>query len=71
MIDFAAARANMVESQVRTSGVTDHRILAAFGAVPREAFVPAERRALAANPTTAGGVRLPGRKTRPRPENRR
>jgi len=47
MVDFAAARANMVESQVRTSGVADHRILAAFGAVQREAFVPAERRALA------------------------
>jgi protein-L-isoaspartate(D-aspartate) O-methyltransferase len=47
MIDFALARANMVESQVRTSGITDHRILAAFGAVPREDFVPPERRGLA------------------------
>jgi protein-L-isoaspartate(D-aspartate) O-methyltransferase len=47
MMDFAAARANMVESQVHTSGVTDHRILAAFSEVPREAFVPFERREIA------------------------
>jgi protein-L-isoaspartate(D-aspartate) O-methyltransferase len=47
MMDFAAARANMVESQVRTSGITDHRVLAAFSAIPREEFVPPERRAIA------------------------
>ena len=47
MMDFAAARANMVESQIRTGGTTDHRVLAAFGAVPRELFVPSERRSIA------------------------
>jgi protein-L-isoaspartate(D-aspartate) O-methyltransferase len=47
MMDFAAARANMVESQVRAGGVTDHRVLAAFAAVPREMFAPSERRQVA------------------------
>jgi protein-L-isoaspartate(D-aspartate) O-methyltransferase len=47
MMDFAVARANMVESQVRTSGITDHRVLAAFSAVAREDFAPAECRAIA------------------------
>ena len=41
MIDFEAARATMVESQLRTDRVTDRRILAAFAALPRESFVPA------------------------------
>ena len=30
----------MVEHQLRDRGVTDERVLAAMGAVPREAFVP-------------------------------
>jgi protein-L-isoaspartate(D-aspartate) O-methyltransferase len=47
MMDFAAARTHMVESQVRTSGVTDHRVLAAFRKVPREDFAPVERRDIA------------------------
>jgi protein-L-isoaspartate(D-aspartate) O-methyltransferase len=34
------ARAAMVEHQLRDRGVTDERVLAAMGAVPREAFVP-------------------------------
>ena len=38
MIDFEAARATMVESQLRTDRVTDRRILAAFAALPREMF---------------------------------
>ncbi|HEY3696932.1 protein-L-isoaspartate O-methyltransferase [Phenylobacterium sp.] len=38
--DFAAARLNMVESQVRTSDVTDVRIHDAMHDIPREAFVP-------------------------------
>src|SRR3954463_16549654 len=46
-MDFALARANMVDSQLRTQSVTDHRILAAFSAVPRETFVPQDRRAIA------------------------
>jgi len=40
MADFAAARLNMVESQVRTADVTDVRIHDAMRALPRERFVP-------------------------------
>jgi protein-L-isoaspartate(D-aspartate) O-methyltransferase len=39
MTDFAAARRNMVDGQVRTADVTDLRIIAAMLEVPREAFV--------------------------------
>jgi protein-L-isoaspartate(D-aspartate) O-methyltransferase len=39
MIDFAAARRMMVDCQVRTSDVTDLRLIAAMLAVPRERFV--------------------------------
>ncbi len=41
--DFAAARLNMVESQVRTNDVTDVRIHDAMRAIPREALVPADK----------------------------
>ena len=47
MIDFEAARATMVDTQLRTDRVTDRRILAAFAALPRERFVPAAKRDLA------------------------
>jgi protein-L-isoaspartate(D-aspartate) O-methyltransferase len=47
MSGFATARQNMVDCQVRPSDVTDSRILDAMLAVPREAFVPQDRRALA------------------------
>ena len=40
MADHAAARLNMVESQVRTQDVTDVRIHDAMRAIPRERFVP-------------------------------
>jgi protein-L-isoaspartate(D-aspartate) O-methyltransferase len=40
MIDYAAARLTMVESQLRTNKVTDEALLEAFLAVPRERFVP-------------------------------
>jgi protein-L-isoaspartate(D-aspartate) O-methyltransferase len=40
MLDFAAARRMMVDCQVRTSDVTDLRLIAAMQAVPRERFVP-------------------------------
>lgn len=43
----AAARFNMIEAQIRTSNVTDARILAALDAVARERFVPTASRALA------------------------
>lgn len=47
MTDFAAARLNMVESQVRVNGVTDERVIAAMDSLPRERFVPAARQSLA------------------------
>src|SRR5271168_4590168 len=45
--DFAAARTNMVDSQVRPSDVTDVFIQDAMRAVRREHFVPSGKRALA------------------------
>jgi len=47
MVDFARARAVMVDNQVRTSNVNERRLLAVLGQVPRERFVPESRRALA------------------------
>jgi protein-L-isoaspartate(D-aspartate) O-methyltransferase len=47
MADHAAARLNMVESQVRTADVTDVRIHDAMRAIPREDFVPAGKGYLA------------------------
>ncbi len=47
MVDFAAARWNMVESQLRTNKVTDLRLLDAFETVPRERFVPEALRGIA------------------------
>lgn len=47
MTDFAAARLHMVDSQIRTNKVTDPRIVAAFEAVAREAFVDEARRGIA------------------------
>ncbi len=38
-MDYAAARKNMVECQVRTNKVIDQRVVDALSAVPREAFV--------------------------------
>ena len=43
MADFAAARLNMVESQVRIADVTDVRIHDAMRALPRERFMPPAR----------------------------
>ena len=45
--DLAPARRAMIDSQLRVSGVNDPAILAALAAIPREDFVPAERRAVA------------------------
>jgi protein-L-isoaspartate(D-aspartate) O-methyltransferase len=47
MSGFTIARQKMVDCQVRTSDVTDSRILDAMLAVPREAFVPEHLQALA------------------------
>lgn len=46
-MDFAAARLNMVESQLRTNRIVDARLVDAMSALPREAFVPAHLRAIA------------------------
>ena len=40
MSDFATARLNMVEGQIRTNGVQDPAVLAVLGELPRERFVP-------------------------------
>ncbi|CUU18601.1 protein-L-isoaspartate(D-aspartate) O-methyltransferase [Bradyrhizobium sp. JR7.2] len=47
MSGFSTARLKMVDGQVRTNDVTDRRILDAMLTVPREAFVPIARQALA------------------------
>jgi len=47
MQDYAAQRANMVETQLATSGVANLRVQAAMAAVARERFVPAAKRAMA------------------------
>lgn len=47
MIDFEAARAKMVDGQIRTTDVTSHSVLSAFLSVPREMFVPEHLKALA------------------------
>jgi protein-L-isoaspartate(D-aspartate) O-methyltransferase len=39
---FAERRESMVERQLAGRGIKDQRVLAAFGKVPREAFVPAD-----------------------------
>ena len=44
---FDAARLHMIDSQIRPSDVTDPQVLAAFGAVAREGYVPRAARALA------------------------
>lgn len=46
-MDLARSRDIMVESQVRTSDVTDLRILGAMRTLPRERFAPAQKRSLA------------------------
>src|SRR5256885_13848886 len=45
--DFAAARAAMVESQLRPQGVSDPAVLQAMASVPREQFLPDQSRPLA------------------------
>ena len=46
-MDYTAARTKMVDNQIRTTDVTSHSVLNAFLTVPREAFVPANLKALA------------------------
>lgn len=47
MTNMAAARALMVEAQVRTNDVTDPAIIEAMSRLPRERFVPVDKRHLA------------------------
>lgn len=47
MTDYAVARANMVESQIRPNQVTDRHILQVMLEIPREIFVPPSLRPLA------------------------
>lgn len=46
MSEFAVARHNMVESQIRPSSVTDRRVINAMAETPREAFLPSSKRSL-------------------------
>lgn len=46
-MDAADSRARMVDRQLRRRGITDERVLAAMGRVPRELFVPQRARASA------------------------
>ena len=46
-IDYAQARENMVEQQVRPCEVLDSRVLSVIGSTPRETFVDAAHRELA------------------------
>jgi protein-L-isoaspartate(D-aspartate) O-methyltransferase len=46
-VDLEAARAAMIDSQVRTNDVTDRRLIAALGAVSRELFVPDAKKSVA------------------------
>jgi protein-L-isoaspartate(D-aspartate) O-methyltransferase len=43
-LDTAAARAVMVEHQLRRRGISDERVLGAMGRVPRELFLPEDVR---------------------------
>jgi protein-L-isoaspartate(D-aspartate) O-methyltransferase len=40
--DFPAARASMVQHQLRGRGIRDERVLQAMGRVPRERFIPGD-----------------------------
>lgn len=47
MSEAERARAHMIDSQIRTADVTDPELVAAFRAVPREAFLPGRLAAVA------------------------
>ncbi len=47
MSEYAAARLNMVEGQIRPNKVTDHRLVEAMLDIPREVFVPKAARGIA------------------------
>jgi protein-L-isoaspartate(D-aspartate) O-methyltransferase len=66
MIDFAVARRMMVDGQVRTSDVTDLRLIAVMQELPRERFLPEAKAALAYLdrdvPVTEGNDGAPARR---------
>ena len=47
MTDFALARRNMIDSQLRPNRVTNAQLLAAIGELPRERFLPEAMRSVA------------------------
>jgi len=47
MTEFGAARAHMIESQLRPNKVIDERVLGAFAGIQRELFVPEHLRVVA------------------------
>ena len=47
MTEYAAARLNMVEGQLKPNKIVDPAILATMGEVPRESFVPKTMRGIA------------------------
>ena len=57
--DFEAARHAMAASQLRTTNVSDQRIIAAMASIPRERFLPANVREMAYldRPIPLGGGR--------------
>jgi protein-L-isoaspartate(D-aspartate) O-methyltransferase len=57
MMNFALARENMIESQVRPNGITDRRIIAAMAFVAREDYVGEGQRPVA---YADGPLPLPG-----------
>ncbi len=46
-MDLQAARSAMIESQIRTSDITDRRLVAAMASIARETFLPADKLAVA------------------------
>lgn len=47
MFDYAKARSTMVDCQIHPNGVIDPRILSAFETLPREKFLPANKKPVA------------------------
>ena len=47
MTNFAQARTNMVDCQIHTAGVINPKLLTAFETVPKELFVPKDKRNVA------------------------
>lgn len=47
MTNFDQARENMVECQIRTNGVYEEQILDVFRTIPRESFLPADKKGVA------------------------